>query len=188
MDQFADAQTAGVGDLEQQAVAAGSGGVDQAHDFLGSQHGGESARPFAVGDEGQLFGSSQGDAVEETQGADGLVELAPGGVATQQFELEGADVVGPELVGGASEVASEAGDAGDVGLDGSRRVVAQAEVVEVALTQRGHGNLHGGKENAEGEPSAYVENQRPTVKKTGRRDLAYRRRLKSAVKKETNER
>jgi hypothetical protein len=44
-----------------------------------------------------------------------------------------ADVLGAELVGGLSEVAGEADDGGDVGADGAKGVVAQAQVVDEPL-------------------------------------------------------
>jgi hypothetical protein len=79
------------------------------------------------------LGPAQGGAVEEAQGGDGLVEAAPGGALLQEVQLVLADVLGAELVGGASEVAGEADDGADVGADGARGVVAQPQVVDQAL-------------------------------------------------------
>jgi hypothetical protein len=51
----------------------------------------------------------------------------------EQVELVGADFLGAELVGGAAEVAAEAEDVVEVGLQGAGAVVTQAEIVEEAL-------------------------------------------------------
>jgi hypothetical protein len=48
-------------------------------------------------------------------------------------QLEGADIFTAEQFGRAVEVLGEAKHAGHVGLDGARRVVAQAQVIDEAL-------------------------------------------------------
>jgi hypothetical protein len=61
-------------------------------------------------------------------------------VFVQPVELVGADVLGAERFGGAAAVAGEVGDGADLGVDGTAGVVAQAQVVEEALAERGHGS------------------------------------------------
>jgi len=64
-----------------------------------------------------------------------LVEAAPGGLLFfDQVDLILANDLGSEFLGRALEVASKQGDAFDVGLEGLRGVVAETEVLEVALT------------------------------------------------------
>jgi hypothetical protein len=61
----------------------------------------------------------EGDLVEEAEGGDGLVVIAPGDVLLlDQVEEVGADLVGPEVLGGPAEVPREGGDAADVSVDG----------------------------------------------------------------------
>jgi hypothetical protein len=139
VQQFGQAQAAAVGDLEQDAVASGRGRVEQPQHLVGAQDAGQGLGPFAVGKERQLLGPAQGGAVEEAQGADGLVETAPRHTAFEKVELEGTYFVWAEQLGRAAEVLGEAGDSAHVGVDGSARIVAQAQVVDEALSERGHG-------------------------------------------------
>src|SRR5262249_508622 len=80
---------------------------------------------------------------EEAQGTDGLVELTPGGALAEQVQLEVADVLGAEQVGGAGEVLGETGQVVNVGFDGPWCVVAQTQVGDEALAKRGHGVILG---------------------------------------------
>jgi hypothetical protein len=84
-------------------------------------------------------GPAEGDGVKEAQAGGHLVELAEGDALGDELELELADLLRGELIGGNAEVSGELDDGREVGLDGARRVVAQAEVVQEALAQRGHG-------------------------------------------------
>src|SRR5262249_26772037 len=86
-----------------------------------------------------LFRPGQGGAVQEAQGADGLVETAPRDAALQQVQLVGADVVGTEPFGRTAEMPGEGSHLADVGVDRSLGVIAQAQVVDEALSKRGHG-------------------------------------------------
>src|SRR5262249_27728770 len=61
----------------------------------------------------------------------------------EQVQLEVTHVLGAELVGGSGEVLGEASDVVHVGFDGPLGVVAQAQVVDEALTKRGHGVILG---------------------------------------------
>src|SRR5262245_28874164 len=116
-EQFAQAEAAGVEDLEAEAWRPGGRGREQADDLLGGEDVGQGAGPFAVGDEGDLVGAAEGDAVEEAQGTGGLIEAAPGGLLSEEVKEVNADVSGAELVGGAVEVASELSDLAAGGCD-----------------------------------------------------------------------
>jgi hypothetical protein len=48
--------------------------------------------------------------------------------------VEGTQFLGAELIGRAAEVAGQAGDAGHVSLNGTGRVVAEAQIVYKALS------------------------------------------------------
>jgi hypothetical protein len=80
------------------------------------------------------LGPAEAHLVEEAQRAHRLIEGAPGHLPGDQVLLVRAQVLGAEQIGRAAEVLGELGDAQDVGLDGARRLVAQTEVVDVALT------------------------------------------------------
>jgi hypothetical protein len=140
-DDLGDAQAAGVGDSEQQAVACAGQGVEEALGLLQAEDGGQRARLLAVGKALDEVGSAEGDGVEEAAGRDALVEDTPGDLLLQEVKLEDTELVGGELIGGEAEVFGEADQGGEVSLDGVRRVVAELQVVEEALTQRSHGNI-----------------------------------------------
>jgi hypothetical protein len=109
--------------------------------------------PLAEGDKGEVIGPAEGGAVQEAQGTNGLVERAPRHAALEQVQLVGANVVRTEHLRRAAEVPGKGGDLADVGVDGAACVVAQAQVVDEALSKRGHGaSPRGEKENAQGEP------------------------------------
>jgi hypothetical protein len=57
------------------------------------------------------------------------------------MQLEVANLFSGELIGRNVRMSGELDDGGQVRLDGSRGVVAQAEVVQEALAQRGHGSI-----------------------------------------------
>ena len=121
--------------------------------MVGAQDAGQALGPLTVGDEWQLLGPAQSGAVQETQGAHGLIEAAPRDATVQQVQLEGAHFVGAEQFGRAAEVSGKTRDSAHVGVDGSPPVVAQPQVVDETLSKRSHGGSpRVGKENAQGEP------------------------------------
>src|SRR5512135_827027 len=95
-----------------------------------------SSRPrvtlLGAGDAVQGFVPTEGDPVEEPEGGDGLVVIAPGDVLL----LDEMDEVGADL--GRAEVACEGGDPLDVDLDGPGGEVAELQVLDHALAQRCH--------------------------------------------------
>src|SRR5581483_2028303 len=97
---------------------------------------------------GKGRGTLEGDGKEEAESTDDLVEQAPGDALGQEVELEVADLLGAQEIGGTAKVPGEARDGSDVGLDGMRGVVTEAEVIEQALTQRSHGTPCRQKEKA----------------------------------------
>src|SRR5262249_11056473 len=104
----------------------------------GAEDGRQRPGLLAVGNHGDDAGALQGDAVEETQGADGLVEATPGGALAEQVELVLPRVLGAEVLRGAAKVLGEAGDGADITIDGPGAVVAQLQVMDEALTQGRH--------------------------------------------------
>ena len=60
-----------------------------------------------------------------------------------EVEQVGADVLGAEVLGRGVEVPREGGDAIDVDLDGARREVTEAHVLDHAAVQGGHVRLLG---------------------------------------------
>ena len=78
--------------------------------------------------------SWHGDAEQKTQGTDGLIDHGAGGVlVVAEVEKIIAELLGGQQFGGAVEVSGAEGDAEDVGLDGSGRIVAELEILEEAL-------------------------------------------------------
>ena len=79
--------------------------------------------------------TTEGFAIQEAQGTDGLVVSAPRALLFfDEIELVLANVLGPELFGRALEISSEMGDTLDIGLKRPLGVVAQTEVFEIPLT------------------------------------------------------
>jgi len=145
-DDLGDAQARGVSGLQEEAVAGVGDGLKEADDLVGTEDGGQGPGLLAVGEQRQQLVSPEGDAAEEAEGTDGLIEAAPGDAPGEKVELVLADVLGVELVGRAAEVAGEVGDGGNVGADGPRGIVAEAEVVDEPLTKGCHQILlRGGK-------------------------------------------
>lgn len=140
-EDLADPQAGGVSGPEDREVARVADGGEEAGDLVGTQDGGQGAGPLAEGDHLDDFGALQSDAKEKAQGADGLVEAAPGSLLLEEVELVQADVLGVESLRREAEVLGEASDVGDVSGDGARGEVAQLQVVSVALPKRRHERL-----------------------------------------------
>ena len=88
---------------------------------------------------------AQGDAVEELQGAAGLVEIAPGDMTLlHQIEQVRADLLWAQALGRDIVVPSKRGYALDVNLDGMGREIAQGHVLDHATAQRTHGRVLSG--------------------------------------------
>jgi hypothetical protein len=132
-DDLADAQAGGVSGLQDQQVKGIADGSEEAAHLVATEHTGERFGLLAEGNQGQLLGALQGNGVEETQGADGLVETRPRGLLGEQMQLVEANVFGVELLGRAAEVLGEACDVGDIGGDGPGGVVAALQVLGEAL-------------------------------------------------------
>lgn len=141
---FGDAEAGGVERHQDRAMLEVADDTEEGRDLLPAEHDGELLGLLGEGDVLDQVRLAQADAVEEAQGADGLIELGPGGLlGPEEVELEGADVLGAEPVGGSAEVASEAGYAVDVDMDGAGGVVPDREVLDHTLAQGAHGGLRG---------------------------------------------
>src|SRR5262249_49607324 len=101
--------------------------------------------------------------IEEPQGGDGLVVRGPGGLLVIEEEEDVAvGMVEAELVGRLAEVQGVGLEVHDVDLDGPRRAVAELEVLDEALAQRGHAWAPGQGESGGTAPS--ISQQRPRRK------------------------
>ena len=119
--QFPQSQAARVFDFEDGAIAAGQSRGQQACHFLAGQDVGKNAWPLGEGKMLDHVRALQRDVVQETQGADGLIELAPRGLGVDQAQLILANVIGPENFRRLAEMAAELLHGEHVGLDGSGR-------------------------------------------------------------------
>ena len=94
-------------------------GREELRDLVGAEDDGELLRLLGADDAVQDPLLAEGDLVEEPQGGEGLVVIAPGDVLLLDEEEEvGADVGRPQALGRLAEVLGEGGDALDVDLDG----------------------------------------------------------------------
>jgi hypothetical protein len=118
-DDLGDTQSCGVGGLQQQAVTRVADGGEQASDLVGAEDRGQGPGLLAVGEGDDNIGAAEGEAVEQAQGADGLVVAAPGSLVLEQVQLVEAGVFGSEAFGGAAEVGGEACDSRYITGDGA---------------------------------------------------------------------
>src|SRR5262249_47986318 len=107
-EQLAEAQTAAVGDLQEYAVTPMGSRLDEARDCVWAEDAGQGVGAFAVGDVRHVLGPAEGEAVQEAQGGDDLVEPTPGDAALKKMELKGTKVFGSEQVRGPAKVLGEA--------------------------------------------------------------------------------
>ena len=135
-----DAEAGGVGGHERGAMLERADGGEEPGEFVGAEDDGE---PLGLPGADEVLegrGAAQGDVVEEAEGLEVEVVIAPGDMALlDQVEQEGADVLGPERLGGLAEVPGEACDAVDVDADGAGREVAEVHVLGHAEPERSHG-------------------------------------------------
>ena len=145
IDQFGDAQSGGVTGAQYDLVfEAGSGG-EQAGNLVLAQDHRQLLGLLDVGDGGDQIVARCGDAVEESQCGERLVDHMHGIAAVDQMKAEEPQVVGGRLGGRAVQELSEDLDAVDISPVGLGREVAERHVVDQALAQRADGGVgHGG--------------------------------------------
>jgi hypothetical protein len=137
-----DPQPGGVGGPQQGAVLEAVDGGEEPDQFLAAEDDREPLGSLGADEVLEDPVAPQGDVVEEAEGLEVLVVVAPRGPPlADQVEQVGADVVGPEEFRGFAEVAREACGAVDVDIDGAGGEVAQAHVLDHAATERCHGVL-----------------------------------------------
>ena len=111
-------------------------GFEKSHDLVGAEHDRQLARLSRVRDplgDGCL---AERDAVEETQGADDLVETGPRDARGDQVNLESADVFQAQPLGRLAEISAELRDRADVGSLRRRRHVTDRHVLDHAAAKR----------------------------------------------------
>jgi hypothetical protein len=78
--------------------------------------------------------TSEGNAVEEAQRADGLYPGSPGYLfVLEEKELIGADLLRAQVLGGSPKIPCEIGDTAEVAVHSEGRVVAELHVFQHAL-------------------------------------------------------
>jgi hypothetical protein len=128
-----DAEAGGVGGHEQGTMLDRSDGGEDAGDLILAEDDGELLGDLGATDAGHDALTLEGDLVEEAEGGDGLVVVAPGDVAfLDEVEEVGSDLVGPEGVGRTLEVFGEGGNALGVDLDGLGCEIPKSHVVDHA--------------------------------------------------------
>ena len=138
-DDLGDAEAGGVGGHEDGAVLEAEDGGEEPGDLVGAEDGGELLGLLGALDALQDALSFEGDLVEEPEGGDGLVVDAPGDLLLlDEVEEVGADLVGPEGLGRAAEMACECGDPHGIGVDGPGGEVPELHVVDHPAAQRCH--------------------------------------------------
>jgi hypothetical protein len=134
-----DAEAVGIGGHEHGAVLDRSDGGEDARDLVLAEDDEEILGDLGAADAGHDALALEGDLVEEAEGGDGLVVIAPGDVAfLDEVEQIGANVIGAEGLGGALEVLGECGDSLGVDLDGLGGEVAEVHVLDHAEAKRCH--------------------------------------------------
>src|SRR5437016_11146291 len=86
----------------------------------------------------------QCDAIEEPQSTHSLHDGGPGNLfLLDQKELISADLLRTQVLGGGPEMLGEIGDTVQIRAHGMRRVVAELQIFQHALTQGGHARAYG---------------------------------------------
>jgi len=139
---FREAQSGGIGSHEDGPKLELLDRFEKPYDFSLAQDDWQFpglARERDMGD-GPI--AAEGVAIEKSEGADRLVKVTPGDVTLlNQIYLILTNLFRPQQFGRLAEMPGEVGDAGDVGVNGAQRPVAQSQVVGHALTKSSHGKL-----------------------------------------------
>src|SRR5262249_43671623 len=106
---------------------------------------GEPLLLLLAGDPVQRAVAAEGDAVEEDQGAAGLVKEAERDPSLDEGDEEAADLLRLEAVGRGLEVGRQLGDGPEVSRLGVRGEVAHLHILKHALAERRHEDLRGGR-------------------------------------------
>ena len=131
-----DAQVRRVGRGQRRPVAQARNRLQKPHDLVSAEHHRQLLR-LARGDDAlQRLAPAQGDAVEEPQGAHGLIDMRPRPPLRDQVELVGPHFLQPQPVRRAAKMPAELGNRIEVGLLCRRRQIADHHVVDHAPAQR----------------------------------------------------
>src|SRR5262249_39577558 len=113
-----DPQARGVGRHEDSPMAEAGDGLEEAVDLVEAQDDRELGLAASAGEPLEAPVPAECDAVEESEGTEGLIVGAGGDLAVVgEVEQVGSDLGGPQEFGGLAEMACEACDAVDVGPD-----------------------------------------------------------------------
>ncbi len=139
MQQFLDAESAGVGGAVHGPFDGIAFGIDELFHLAGAEDGGERAGLFGEADFGHLpRWAFENVRVEESQGTGDLVEGAPGHALSDEVKLERSDLFGVKSIGRAVVMFAQFDNCSEVGFDGPRGEVAERHLVEKTLAQWGH--------------------------------------------------
>jgi hypothetical protein len=112
--------------------------LQEAHDLVGAEHHRQLLRLSRIRNALRQLRLPERHAVEETKGANGLVQRRPRYSASDQMHLESADVLQIQLLGGASEEAAKLCNGMHIRSLCRRRQIADRHVLDHAATQRAH--------------------------------------------------
>jgi hypothetical protein len=113
--------------------------LEEPDHLLGAEDDRELPGPLGAGDAREEFVPAEGDVVEEAEGTDRLVVIAPGDVLLlDEMDEIGADLGRAQVFGRLAEMACEGSDPLDVDPDRRGREVAEPRVLDHALAQRSH--------------------------------------------------
>ncbi len=130
------AQPRPVGRGQRRPVAQAGNRFEELHDLVGAEHNRQPLRLAGCDDALDRVGPAQRDAVEEPQGAHGLIDVRPRALLADQMQLVGAHLVKAQLGGRAPKIPAELGDGIELGLLRRRREIADHHVVDHSPTQR----------------------------------------------------
>jgi hypothetical protein len=133
---LAGAQACTVGRGQGGAVAQAGNRFEEAHDLVGAEHHRQPLRLARRDDALDRVAPPQRGAVEEPQGAHGLVDVRPRALLADQVQLVGAHLLKAQPLRGTPEIPAELGDGIEVGLLRRRREIADHHVVDHPPTQR----------------------------------------------------
>ncbi len=137
-DRLRGAQPGGISGGQRSPGLQARHRFEKTHHLIGAQHDRQLARLAGVRDAFRDLGLPEGDAVEEPQRANRLIERRPGDAVRHQMDLKGTHIFEVQPLRRAAEIPAELRHRMHVGSLRCRRQIADRHILDHAATQRAH--------------------------------------------------
>jgi hypothetical protein len=136
IDELRHAQASGIDGCQRGAALEAWDCLQEAHDLVGAQHDRQLARLACIADALRNGILAECHTVEKAQRTHDLIERRPGYPDRHQVDLEGADILQLETIGGPTEIPAQLRYRGKVGSLRRRRQIADRHVLDHAAAKR----------------------------------------------------